>query len=188
MRSRPATAFSPCRLAGLDGKSSLLVAPQLQYCEGSSQWGVDVQDIMYKLSLYSPQFHDASLPPHAGITIGCDYAPPTNQSALFAAWAAADAAAGGGVLPALQYSHFHEWLDALNDGPIGIDNVPVVAGERPNIWIYECTPTHHWLFSSFRDAGRTLPAAEAFAAFYSLVARASTISWNSLLERSLQLC
>ena len=115
------------------------------------------------------QFQDAGLPPHAGITIGCDYAPPTNQSALFSAWAAADAAAGGGVLPTIEYSHFHEWLDALSDGPTGLTGVPTVTGERPNIWIYECTPTHHWLFSSFRDAGRLLPAAEAFAAFFSLV-------------------
>ena len=43
------------RLAGLDGQSTLLVAPQLHYCEGAFQWGVDVQDILFKLSLYSPQ-------------------------------------------------------------------------------------------------------------------------------------
>jgi hypothetical protein len=89
------------------------------------------------------QFRDATLPPHAGITIGCDYAPPTNQTALFEAWAAQDAALGGGVLPEMTYSHFHEWLDALAAGPTGLDGVPVVSGERPNIWIYECTPTHH---------------------------------------------
>ena len=75
------------------------------------------------------------------------------------------------MLPTIEYSHFHEWLDALSDGPTGLTGVPTVMGERPNIWIYECTPTHHWLFSSFRDAGRLLPAAEAFAAFFSLVSR-----------------
>ena len=37
------------RLAGLDAQSSLLVAPQLQYCEGAFQWGVDVQDILFAL-------------------------------------------------------------------------------------------------------------------------------------------
>lgn len=59
------------RLAGLDGKSSLLVAPQLQYCEGSSQWGVDVQDILFKLSLYSPQVSPLFRLLHAPVKIDC---------------------------------------------------------------------------------------------------------------------
>ena len=48
--------------------------------------------------------------------------------------------------------------------------LPVVTGERPNLWWCENSATHHRMWSSYREAGRLLPAAESFASFAALTA------------------
>ncbi len=94
-----------------DDGPGLLAFPQLHYCTGAVQWGTNVADMLYRMSLYAPKLRAAGLPSVLGITVGCDYAPPTNNSDLFAQWAAANATLFNGSLPALQYSTFKAYLD-----------------------------------------------------------------------------
>lgn len=151
------------RWTGADGQSSLLAFPQIHYCTGAYQWGETAPDILYRMAMYAPFYKAHGMPPVLGVTWGCDYAPPTNASDLMAQWAAAGGSTG--ALPPLVFSNFKNFLDTLsfNGGAAG---VPVIQGERPNIWLYEAVPTHHWMFSDFRNSGgRLLPAAEAFSTF-----------------------
>jgi alpha-mannosidase len=163
--------MKPSRLAedivlwtGLDGKTGLISFPQWQYCEGSSQWSVDAQDILYKMSLYAPQYKAAGLPPFLPITWGCDYAPPDNATQLFSDWT--ELVSNGTTSAELIYSNFKNWGDAISQAR---SQLPSVYGERPNLWYMENAPTHHWMWSDYRDAGRLLPAAEAFSAFRGII-------------------
>jgi alpha-mannosidase len=149
--------------AGLDGASGLVSFPQWQYCEGASQWAIDAQDVLYKMALFAPQYAAAGLPPSLPVTWGCDYAPPDNATQLFADWAALSATER---VPELVYSNFKTWGDEISAAR---DALPVVIGERPNLWYIENSPTHHYMWSNYRDAGRLLPAAESFAAFRSIL-------------------
>ena len=150
--------------ASPDG-SSLLAFPQWQYCEGASQWATDARDILFRLALFAPQYAAAGLPRVLPVTWGCDYAPPDNATALFADWAARRAAEPR--LPSLRYSTFKSWGDAMLPAKA---RLPTIMGERPNLWWAENSATHHWMWSSYREAGRLLPAAESFAAFAALSA------------------
>jgi alpha-mannosidase len=159
--------MKPSRLAediilwgGLDGASGLIAFPQWQYCEGATQWATSAQDVLYRMALYAPQYEAYGLAPVLPVTWGCDYAPPDNATQLFADWAALST--GGANVPELVYSNFKLWGDAIN---VSRAQLPVVVGERPNLWFIENSPTHHYMWSNYRDAGRLLPAAEAFAAF-----------------------
>ena len=159
--------MKPSRLAedvilwgGLDGASGLIAFPQWQYCEGAGQWNTSAQDILYRMALYAPQYAASGLTPELPVTWGCDYAPPDNATQLFEDWAAL--VAGGAKIPELIYSNFKNWGDVMNASRA---QLPVVVGERPNLWFMENSPTHHWMWSDYRDAARLLPAAESFAAF-----------------------
>jgi alpha-mannosidase len=183
-----------------DGVSGLLSFPQLHYCVDES--AIDAQDILYRLALYAPQYREFNLPPILPVTVGCDYAPPYDASAVFAGWEAASQRMNNS-LPALQYSTFRNALDALSGyqgsgkpAGAGTDSgaasasasakspadppvFPSIIGERPNLWIYENSPTHHRMWSSYRDAGRLLPAAESFSAFAGLLLDGSFAAYPS---------
>lgn len=127
--------LKPSRLAedivhwkGLDAGPGLIAFPQWQYCEGATQWATSAQDILYRMALFAPQYAAAGLPPQLPVTWGCDYAPPDNATQLFADWAAL---AANITLPALEYSNFKTWGDAMAPAK---SQLPVVAGERPNLW------------------------------------------------------
>lgn len=163
--------MKPSRLAedivmwkGLDGGKGLLSFPQWQYCEGTSQWSINAQDIIYKMSIYAAQNSALGLPPILPVTWGCDYAPPDNATQLFSEWA--QLISNGTTSAALIYSNVKSWGDAISSAS---SLLPVVGGERPNLWFMENSPTHHYMWSDYRDAGRLLPAAEAFSAFRGII-------------------
>lgn len=159
--------MKPSRLAedivvwkGLDGEAGLLSFPQWQYCEGSDQWSIKAQDILYKMSIYASQYAAFGLPPILPVTWGCDYAPPDNATELFSEWASL--ISNGTTSAELVYSNVKNWGDLMSPAS---SLLPVVSGERPNLWFMENSPTHHFMWSDYRDCGRLLPAAEAFSAF-----------------------
>jgi hypothetical protein len=127
--------------AGLDGASGLISFPQWQYCEGQTQWATSAQDVLYRMALYAPQYEAHGLAPILPVTWGCDYAPPDNATQLFADWAAL-----AGSVPELVYSNFKLWGDAIN---VSRAQLPVVTGERPNLWFMENSPTHHFMWSDY---------------------------------------
>jgi len=53
--------------------------------------------------------------------------------------------------------------------------LPVIEGERPNVWLYIHGPTHHKMLSAIREGGVLLTAAEKFATLYSLLEE----NWDS---------
>ncbi|MBN2414851.1 hypothetical protein JXO52_03370 [bacterium] len=74
-------------------------------------------------------------------------------------------------LPALHYSTAARYLDAAE--PAG-SNLPVIQGERPNVWVYIHGPAHHRALSACREAGLLLPAAEQLSVFAALSGGALT--------------
>ncbi len=72
------------------------------------------------------------------------------------------------VLPPIRYSNAEPFLNAVSSENLLL---PVVKGERPNIWLYIHGPTHHWAVSAKREADVTLPAAETFSTIDALLAK-----------------
>ncbi|MBS1602886.1 MAG: alpha-mannosidase [Bacteroidetes bacterium] len=63
------------------------------------------------------------------------------------------------VLPKFQGATFDKFLSAAKASS---SRIPVISGERPNVWVYIHGPSHHWALSASREADKLLPAAEAF--------------------------
>ena len=69
-------------------------------------------------------------------------------------------------LPPIHYSNAEPFLNAVSAENLVL---PVVKGERPNIWLYIHGPTHHWAISAKREADFYLPAAETFSTIDALL-------------------
>ncbi|MDO6432201.1 glycosyl hydrolase-related protein [Flavitalea sp. BT771] len=62
-------------------------------------------------------------------------------------------------LPKFRFATFDKFLQAVKQAS---SHIPVIEGERPNVWVYIHGPTHHWALSASREADKLLPAAEKF--------------------------
>jgi len=89
-------------------------------------------------------------------------------------------------LPPLHYSTAESFFRlASAEKP----DVPVVLGERPNIWLYIHGPTHHRAISAKREADILLPAAETFSTVDALLSssfaryprKQLTDAWEALI-------
>lgn len=69
-------------------------------------------------------------------------------------------------LPQIHYTTAVEFMDAIFSTK---PKLPVITGERPNVWLYIHGPTHHWAISAHREAGHLLPAAEKWQTIASLL-------------------
>ena len=69
-------------------------------------------------------------------------------------------------LPPIHYSSAEQFLNTVSAENLLL---PVVKGERPNIWLYIHGPTHHWAVSAKREADFYLPAAETFSTIDALL-------------------
>ncbi|HEY4208281.1 MAG TPA: glycosyl hydrolase-related protein, partial [Puia sp.] len=63
------------------------------------------------------------------------------------------------ALPKFQFATFDKFLHTVKDAS---SHIPVIMGERPNVWVYIHGPTHHWALSASREGDKLLPAAEKF--------------------------
>jgi alpha-mannosidase len=87
-------------------------------------------------------------------------------------------------LPLISYSNAELFLNSVSSENL---TLPMVKGERPNIWLYIHGPTHHWAVSAKREADFYLPAAETFSTIDALLARSFaqypqkelTLAWES---------
>jgi alpha-mannosidase len=66
----------------------------------------------------------------------------------------------------MQYSTARRFFEAID---VKTAKLETVTGERPGLWLYIHGPTHHWAISAEREAGRLLPAAEAFSTVRALL-------------------
>ncbi|MBN8854256.1 MAG: hypothetical protein BGO55_07660 [Sphingobacteriales bacterium 50-39] len=62
-------------------------------------------------------------------------------------------------LPKFQGTTFDKFLSVVKASS---SHIPVIRGERPNVWVYIHGPTHQWALAASREADKLLPAAEAF--------------------------
>ena len=72
------------------------------------------------------------------------------------------------LLPPIRYSNAEPFLNAVTAENLLL---PVIKGDRPNIWIYIHGPTHHWAVSAKREADAFLPAAETFSTLDALLSK-----------------
>ena len=94
-------------------------------------------------------------------------------------WNASAFPAFGKPPPTLVYSHVHRYLQKLQRSAGFAPRR--LAGERPSLWFAEGSWSHHWLFTAQREAGRLLPAAEAFSTFRAMLEG----SWSSYPDAEL---
>lgn len=102
-----------------------------------------------------PKYKAARLPPIFPAPKGSDYAPPALWNDFLAKWRAA-----APLNITVSYGTFNSFLSSI-DAAQGTA-LPIVRGERPNLWWPETTPTHHWMYDNLRAAARLLPTAETF--------------------------
>ena len=69
-------------------------------------------------------------------------------------------------LPKIKFATPEGFFKALE---INNPKLPVIKGERPNVWVYIHGPTHHKMLSASREGGTSLVAAEKFATFNALL-------------------
>lgn len=122
---------------------------------------------------WEPIYRDSDLPPLVPVVVSSDMSAPRDYRPEFAAWNAlgqrASAAPGRAFeLPRFRYNVMQAAMDSLFAGDPAL---PVVAGERPNVWLYIHGPTHYRAISASREAAHLLTAAETFASAASLVRR-----------------
>jgi alpha-mannosidase len=75
-------------------------------------------------------------------------------------------------LPKITYATPHDFFSELEKNGT---RLPVIQGERPNIWLYIHGPGHHKILSAIREGNVLLTAAEKFATFNALLEK----NWNN---------
>jgi hypothetical protein len=121
------------------------------------------------------QYEMAGLPPIAPAPKGSDYAPPALWTDFLNTWRASSPRN-----VSVEYGTFKSFLESIDAAPG--TSLPVIRGERPNLWWPETTPTHHWMYDNLRAAARLLPTAETFWTWEALLAS----SWSAYPEPLLE--
>lgn len=70
------------------------------------------------------------------------------------------------TLPRFRYATADDFFNALD---LSTSSLPVVGGERPNVWLYIHGPSHEKALTASRAADVWLPAAEKLASCYALL-------------------
>jgi alpha-mannosidase len=157
------------RWASPDGSSVLAFTPG-HYGNASSILNAapaeGLKAVAAALEKWTPYYAERRLPPVFPLLNSVDFSKPTDFGGLIAAWNNAHRGRSSGPAPAMGYASAREFFEALDAPGVKLD---VVTGERPNLWLYIHGPTHHQAISAHREAGRLLPAAEAFSTFRSLL-------------------
>ncbi len=173
------------RWASPDGSSVLAYSPghygnAAAYLNAAPAEGAKaIEDKLAKWTVY---YAGRSLAAQYPLLNSVDFSQPTDFGPLIEHWnegTAADAARpspqsgaakpvpqGGAAKPVMQYSTARRFFEALDAGTAKLETV---TGERPGLWLYIHGPTHHWAVSAAREAGRLLPAAEAFGTVRALL-------------------
>lgn len=161
--------------ASPDG-SRLLAFGEVHYCEGAKIQGIfTVADTVKRMARWEAKYRTMGVPGGLDypLTQGCDYAPPTYIDPYYLQ----DWNKSSQSNTSIGYSTIKEFLDNLTRS-FDASKIPTLVGERPNLWIYENTPTHHWMFNNYREAGRILPMAESFSSFCAILSS----SWTGYPE------
>jgi alpha-mannosidase len=156
------------RWASPDGTSVLAYSPghygnAAAYLNAPPADGAKVLE--EKLVKWAGYYAGRGLPPEFPLLNSVDFSQPTDFGPLIRHWNAG-AAGPGAAKPVMAYSTARRFFEAIEAGTAKLETI---TGERPGLWLYIHGPTHHWAISAAREAGRLLPAAEAFSAVLALI-------------------
>jgi len=129
-------------------------------------------------------FIEYKLPDQIPFLLSSDMSRPRDMRPLFNAWEnirivdSETHDALNPLLPSWRYNTFQNVLLPIFSQGV---NLPVLKGERPNVWLYIHGPSHHWAISASREGGRLLPVAESF----NTISAALTKDWGSYPQAEL---
>jgi hypothetical protein len=109
-------------------------------------------------------YRQRRLAPIFPVMVTADMSSSQTYSPLMEEW---DKARATLPLPAFRYAADKEVMDQITAGN---PDLPVIVGERPDIWLYIHGPTHHYAVSAGREAAVLLTSAEKFWTIESLLA------------------
>jgi alpha-mannosidase len=121
--------------------------------------------ILEKLAKWSGYYAARGLPSEYPLLNSVDFSQPTDFGGLIRQWNGGGSKAGPAAA-VMQYSTARRFFEAID---VKTAKLETVTGERPGLWLYIHGPTHHWAISAEREAGRLLPAAEAFSTVRALL-------------------
>ncbi|NOX89063.1 MAG: hypothetical protein GXO77_08555, partial [Calditrichaeota bacterium] len=106
------------------------------------------------------------LPPHLPVIYSTDMSRPKNFEPFFESWSRLkiyDENRKSKELgaPLFKYDTAQRALDLLFEKN---NDLPVIKGERPNVWVYIHGPSHHRALTESGQGARLLPVAETFSA------------------------
>ena len=154
------------RWASPDGTSVLAYSPghygnAAAYLNAPPAEGAKV--ILEKLAKWSGYYTARGLPPEYPLLNSVDFSQPTDFGGLIRHWNGTAPKQGAAVM---KYSTARRFFEAID---VKTAKLETVTGERPGLWLYIHGPTHHSAISAEREAGRLLPAAEAFSTVRALL-------------------
>ncbi len=121
--------------------------------------------ILDKLAKLTGYHAARGLPPEYPLLNSVDFSQPTDFGGLIRHWNGT-APKTGPEAAVMQYSTARRFFESID---IKTAKLETITGERPGLWLYIHGPTHHWAISAEREAGRLLPAAEAFSTVQALL-------------------
>jgi alpha-mannosidase len=121
--------------------------------------------ILEKLAKWVGYYATRGLPPEYPLLNSVDFSQPTDFGGLIRHWNGTEPKPGPAAA-VMQYSTARRFFEAID---IKTAKLETITGERPGLWLYIHGPTHHWAISAEREAGRILPAAEAFSTVRALL-------------------
>jgi alpha-mannosidase len=156
------------RWASPDGTSVLAYSPghygnAAAYLNAPPAEGAKV--ILEKLAKWSGYYSARGLPPEYPLLNSVDFSQPTDFGGLIRHWNGT-AVQQGPQAAAMKYSTARRFFESID---VRTARLETITGERPGLWLYIHGPAHHSAISAEREAGRLLPAAEAFSTVRALL-------------------
>jgi len=121
--------------------------------------------ILEKLAKWSGYYAARGLPPEYPLLNSVDFSQPTDFGGLIRHWNGT-AVQQGPQAAVMKYSTARRFFESID---VKTARLETITGERPGLWLYIHGPTHHFAISAEREAGRVLPAAEAFSTVRALL-------------------
>jgi alpha-mannosidase len=124
-----------------------------------------ISKVSKKLAARQDYYRSRNLPPVFCIYLCADGLRPVDYSNVCRKWNLLveefnKSSPADNKMPLMKHTTAAYFMDSVVRPDAKLD---IIAGERPNLWLYIHGPTHHWAISAKRDAGVLLPASEVFS-------------------------
>lgn len=121
---------------------------------------------------WEKEFLHFKMSPNLPVIFATDMSRPQDFSEFFTTWNSFKIRSNdwkqiiNPKIPGMSYNIAEKVLDQIFENE---PNLPVIKGERPNVWLYIHGPTHHRAITASREASRLLTAAEKFSTISSII-------------------